>query len=133
MLEFRDDTTMSQLLGCFQDEFSKKFHYALMEMFCCELKLVIDICNKWIYKKFTKQRLVLDFTTKKKFKEQNPLNFNNECCIYGLELGVTKMYGARSNRKSYCDFIIKKEHHFLQNIFSKEKLQSSDTICNLET
>ena len=43
------------------------------------------------------------------------------------------MYGPYSDKKSYTDFIIKKEHHFLQNIFSKVELESSATICNLET
>ena len=72
-----------------------------MKMFCCELKLVIDICNKWIQQKFTNQRLVLDFATKKKFKQENLLDFNNQCCICGFELGVTKMYGAHSLKKSH--------------------------------
>ena len=104
-----------------------------MEMFCCELKLVVAIGNKWIYNRFTRQRLVLDFGTKKKFKEQNPLNFNDLCCICGFELGVTEMSRAQSAKESYCDFVIKKEHHFLQNIFSKEVLKWSESIFDSET
>ena len=33
---------------------------------------------------------------------------------------------------SYGDFIIKNEHKFLRNIFSKEELMSSDAIKNLQ-
>ena len=75
-----------------------------MEMFCCKLKFVVDICNNWIYQKFTKQRVFLDSAT----KEQNPLNFKS------------------------IDFVIKKEQRFLQNNFSKEEILSSETICNLK-
>ena len=113
MLEFKDPVTTSQLLSYIQKVISKKSHLALMGIFCCELEFVVDICNNWIYQKFTKQRFFLDFATKKKFKEQNPLNFNDDCCICGFELGVTKTYGASSDKRSYCDFVIKKEHHFL--------------------
>ena len=34
---------------------------------------------------------------------------------------------------SYGDFIIEKEHKFLRNIFSKEELESSDAIKNIES
>ena len=34
---------------------------------------------------------------------------------------------------SYYDFVVKKEYHFLQNIFTNEELEMSESICNLET
>ena len=34
---------------------------------------------------------------------------------------------------SYCDFVIKKEHHLLRIIFSNEELKLSESICDLET
>ena len=34
---------------------------------------------------------------------------------------------------SYGNFIIEKEHKFLRNIFSKEELESSDAIKNIES
>ena len=78
-------------------------------------------------------RLELSLGTKKKFKEQNPINFDDKCHICGFELSVTKKYGPKSNKMLYCDFIIKKEYHFLHNIFSKEELAMSESICDLET
>ena len=50
MLELRDDVTISQLYTCIQNVAAKKTHHALIEMFCCELKLVVDICKKWLKK-----------------------------------------------------------------------------------
>ena len=34
---------------------------------------------------------------------------------------------------AYYDFIVKKEHHFLQNIFTEDKLKKSYSICDLKT
>ena len=89
MLELRDNVTASQLYNCIQNIAAKKTHHTLTEMFCCELKLVVDICKKWIKTKFS-SRLVLSFGTKNKFREQNPLNFDKACCICGFDLSVSK-------------------------------------------
>ena len=127
----KGQVTISQLYNCIQNVAAKKTHHALIEMFCCELKLVVDICKKWIKTKFS-SRLELSLGTKKKIKEQNPLNFDGKCCICGFELSVSKKYGLISNKMSYYDFVVKKEYHFLQNIFSSEELEMSEKICNLE-
>ena len=46
MLRHRDPITTWQLLGCGQNVVSKKKDFSLIEMFCCELKFVVDICKK---------------------------------------------------------------------------------------
>ena len=46
MLEFGHNVTTSQLYNCIQNVAAEKTHHALIEMFCCELKLVVDICKK---------------------------------------------------------------------------------------
>ena len=69
MSELTDDVTTSQLYNCIQNVVAKKTHHALIEMFCCELKFVIDICKKWIQKKFS-SRLELSLGTKKKLKNK---------------------------------------------------------------
>ena len=131
MLEFRDSVTTSQLLSCIQNVAAKKTHHALIEMFCCELKFLVDICKKFIRDKFNTS-LELSFEAKKKFREHSQLNFDNLCCICSFELGVGKKYGPNSDKMTYCDFVIKKEYHFLQNIFSKEELEMPESIHNLE-
>ena len=60
--------------------------------------------------------------TKNKFKKENPLFYDSVCGICGFELGVRKIHGANSNKMSYYDFIVRKEHHFLENIFTEEEL-----------
>ena len=50
MLELRDNVTTSQLYNCIQNVVAKKTHHALIDMSCCELKFVVDICEEWIQK-----------------------------------------------------------------------------------
>ena len=95
MLRFRDNVTTSQLLGCVQNVVSKKHHYSLIEMFCCEF--LKDICSKFINETF-KDRFQLSFGVTKAFREQIPLNFEENCCICGFELGVAKRYGPNSTK-----------------------------------
>ena len=63
--------------------------------------------------------------SKQKFKKENPLCYDNPCVIWGFELGTAKIYGPNSNKMIYYAFIVKKDHHFLRNIFTKEELQTS--------
>ena len=55
------------------------------------------------------------------------------CCICGFELGIGKNYGAKTDKMTYCNFVIKKEYHFLQNIFTYKELKISNSVCDLET
>ena len=131
MLRHRDPLATSQLLGCVQNVASKKSEYSFIEMFCCKLKFTVDIYKKWVYEKFTRIRLSLDLMSKQKFKKENPLCYDNPCIIWGFQLGTAKICGPNSNKMTYYDFMVKKEHYFLRNIFTKRELQTSYRICNL--
>ena len=132
MLEYRDDVTMDQLLGCAQNVIGKKSYHLLAKMFCCELKYVVDIPKKFISEKF-KERFELTLETKNKFTEENPLNFEENCSICGFKLGIRTFYDSKTDKMTYGDFIVRQEYHFLENIFSYEELKRSNTISNLET
>ena len=69
MLELKDNVTTSQLYNCIQNVAAKKTHHALIEMLCFELKLVVDICKKWIKTKFS-SRLELSLGTKKNLRNK---------------------------------------------------------------
>ena len=102
-------------------------------MFRCELKFVVDICKKWAYEKFMRKSLSLDLTAKTKFKNENKLCNDNPCVICGFDLGPAKVYGAKPDKSSYYDFTVKKEHHFLRNIFTESELKSCPSIQNLKS
>ena len=101
-------------------------------MFRCELRFVAGISKKWTHEKFITKNLFLDLITKTKFKNENKICYDNPCAICGFDLGTAKVYGAESNKLSYYDFTVKKEHHFLRNIFTESELKSWRNIQNLE-
>ena len=72
ILEYRDNVTTSQLLECAKNVVSKKSYHSLAEMFCFQLKFVVDICKKFCNKKFS-ERLELSLEAKKKFGKEIPL------------------------------------------------------------
>ena len=67
------------------------------------------------------------------FKKNNKISYDEPYVICDFDLGVAKIYGPDSNKMSYYNFTVKKEHHFIRNIFTEEELKSSgnmDTIDN---
>ena len=101
-------------------------------MFCCELKFVIDICKKWSYARFKAKTLVLDLTSKTKFKNENKLSYDDPCVICSFSIGTAIVHGHDSNKLSYYDFVVKKEHKFLRNIFTEKSLSLLQTFVTLK-
>ena len=64
--------------------------------------------------------LELDHLTKQTYGKNNRIDWTKtNCCICGFKLSVGASFGPKSEKMAYLDFIIKKEHLFLRNIFSK--------------
>ena len=133
MLSYRDIITTRQLSNCVRDVFAKRNNFSQIEMFCCELKFVVYICKKWTHEKFIRKNLSLDLSSKISYKNANKIDYNKPCVICGFDIGVAKEYGADSKKMSYYDFTIKKDHHFLRNIFSTEELVSSENMEDVKS
>ena len=77
--------------------------------------------------KFKSQDVVSSNNIKIKYQSENPIDWQSgRCCIctFPIEINLT-MLGATKDTMSYSDFVIHKEHEFLQNIFSDEELSTS--------
>ena len=97
-------------------------------MFSTELKFVSDCLLKWFYKKHMK--LELDKEEKINYKISNPSDSEKDSCFicdFLLELRI-KGANLRESEMAYSDFIIRKEHMFLRNIFSNEEINKSEKI-----
>ena len=132
MLEHRDLTTTRQLLLCVQNVTNNRNNFSLIEMFCCELKFVFDIRKKWSYAKFKSKNLVLNLTSKTKFKNENRLCYNDTCVICGFSLGTTIVHGHDSSKLPYYDFVVKKKHKFLRKTFTVNILSLLQTFATLK-
>ena len=129
-LKCKDIVTLKQLRDCAIAVNNKKNPLAVSEMFCTEIKFATNCVLTWFYNKY--KNLELNMEAKRKFEEENPIDWDNgQCslCTFPLEVNPTT---PNNKNMSYGDFVIKKEHIFLRNIFSKEQLLKSPAIATFE-
>ena len=82
-------------------------------MFSCELKFTIDICKKWIDEKFSMRYLELGPSTKQRFKREKPIGAKRSVQFAILTI-------PHSENMTYFDFVVKKEHSFIRNVFDSD-------------
>ena len=134
-LKYKDLTTLKQLRDCAISVASKQNKIAISEMFSTELKFASDCLINWFNLKFKKQNLEVSNEKRRAFEIENQIDWKNDnckICNFPLHINPTT-FDVEKEKMSYGDFIIKKEHKFLRNIFSKEELMSSDAIKNLQS
>ena len=130
-LKYGDVITVKQLRDCALAVHKKTNVVAMSEMFCTEIKFATDCVLKWYHAKY--KNLELSLESKNEFEKENPIDWENgECvlCRFPLEANPTT---CENEKMSYGDFIIKKEHMFLRNIFSEEELLKSSSIATFES
>ena len=133
MLPYFDPVTASQLKHCAITVFNKKERFSLSEMFSCELKFVIDLLKKWLADKFFKRFRELDYFTKQKFKNENPINWSKtNCVICGFRLSTNLSYFPNEKLETFLDNVIAKEHTFIRNIYDHDEIQMSKPISTIE-
>ena len=100
-------------------------------MFCTEIKFATDCLLKWYYTKY--KNLELNIENKNRYERENPIDWENGQCVlcrFPLQANPTS---PQNEKMSYGDFVIKKEHMFLRNIFSQEELSKSPSINTFES
>ena len=130
-LKYGDVITVKQLRDCALAVHKKTNVIAMSEMFCTEIKFATDCVLKWYHAKY--KNLELSLESKNEFEKENPIDWENgECvlCRFPLEANPTT---CENEKMSYGDFIIKKEHMFLRNIFSEEELLKSSSIATFQS
>ena len=134
-LKYKDLTTLKQLRDCAISVANKKNKILISEMFSTELKFASDCLIKWFNLKFKKQNLELSNEKRRDYETENLIDWENDnckICNFPLHVNPTT-FDVEKEKMSYCDFIIKKEHKFLRNIFCEKELMSSAAIKNLQS
>ena len=134
-LKYKDLTTLKQLRDCSISVASKKNKIAISEMFSTELKFASHCLIKWFNLKLKKQNLELSNEKRRDYETETPIDWKNDnykICNFPLHVNPTT-FDVEKEKMSYGDFIIKKEHKFLRNIFSEKELMSSAAIKNLQS
>ena len=100
-------------------------------MFSIEIRFATNCVLSWFHDKY--RNLEVDIELKIQYQKENPIDWENGWCVlctFPLEANPTN---HQNKNMSYGDFVIKKEHMFLRNIFSKEQLSKSLSISTFES
>ena len=101
--------------------------------FNIELKFACDILQKWFNFKIKPGNLEIPPLKKLKYERENPLTSESKCAICHFPMKINpKGLSFTKNDMSYLDFLIRKEHTFIRNIFDEKELKKSRNICTLE-
>ena len=130
-LNYKDLITVKQLRDCALAVHQKTNKLAISEMFCTEIKFATDCLLKWYQNKY--KNTELSISSKNDFERENPIDWQNgKCVVCRFPLDATPTT-VENEKMSYGDFIIKKEHMFLRNVYSKETLSKSTALATFQS
>ena len=102
-------------------------------MFSCELKFVIDLLKKSLADKFFKRFTELDYFTKQRFKNENPINWSKtNFVICGFRLSTNLPNFPNEKLETFLDHVIAKEHTFIRTIYDHDEITMSKPISTIE-
>ena len=64
---------------------------------------------------------------------QNMYWENWKCCISNFDRSLGRANGPQSEKMTYLDFVVKKEHSFIRIISERKDLSACPEICTLES
>ena len=134
-LKYKDNITLKQLRDCALAVHEKTNLLAVSEMFCTEIKFATDCLLRWYNSKY--KQLELNEDKKSKYEQENPADWDDDVCFFckfPLQTNPLLYEKEDENEKkmTYGEFVIKKEHMFLRNVFSKEELSKSLSIATYQ-
>ena len=132
-LKYKDIITLKQLRDSALAVHKKNNALAVSEMFSIEIRFATSCLLAWFHNKYRHEEV--DLKMEIQYQNENPIDWEKGRCVlcsFPLEANLTN---AQNNKDtmSYGDFVVKKEHMFLRNIFSKEQLSKSAAISTFES
>ena len=133
MLENLDQVTAKQRKDCAVSAFNKTTKFAFSEIFSTELKVASDCIKNWFRQRFNIPFLELYAFKKQKYEKEKLIDWSlDKCVIYQFALLLGTVNGVESKELTYYDFIIRREHMLLRNIYNLEVLRKSPSLGTLE-
>ena len=131
-LAFRNQRTAEQFTDSIENVYAKRKN-AIAELFNIELKFACDLLTKWYRYKIKSNNLQVSNILRIQYERIHPITAETKCKICNFPLDVTpKGLECKESEMSYLDFLIRKEHAFIRNIFDKKELQKSRYLKSLE-
>ena len=133
-LALRKQITAEQLRDAVIAVHERKSKNAIAELFNTELKFTCDLLNKWFNLRIKSNNLSLPEYKRLAYTRNNPITAESKCEICHFPLKVSpRGLSYKENEMSYLDFLIRKEHVFIRNIFDEKDLKKSKNIATLES
>ena len=132
-LSLRKQATTEQLRDAAIAVSQRKIKNAINILFNIELKFIYDILMKWFKFKIKSCHLEIPQTARIKYERLNPLTDDTKCviCHFPMQKQI-KGLEYEGSEQSYLDFLIKKEHAFIRNIFDEKDLKQCKNISTLK-
>ena len=105
------------------------------QMFWGECALVKKTLLEWFNRKFKSQYLQISPFDKFRYERNFPIDWQNYKCLickFPLKVEPTN-YQTPDDEMTFGDFIIRYEHKFLRNIYTKEQINYSSDIKDLQS
>ena len=134
-LLFKNNKMLLELRDCAINVAAKNNLLAISKMFSTELKFTSDFLLGWFNKKYKSTNLELSSEVKKQYETKNPIIWKKDkcsICTFPLEINARSFHSKGTDKMSYSNFYIVKEHKFLRNIFLKEGLNKTKNLKNIE-
>ena len=132
-LSLRKQITTEQLRDAAIAVSERKNKNAINLLFNIELKFIDDILLKWFNYKIKNCHIEIPQLERLKFERLNPITEETKCvvCHFPMKIQIRGL-NFENNEQSYLDFLIKKEHAFIRNIFDNEEIKNCKRISTLE-
>ena len=104
-------------------------------MFCIKCALVKKTLLEWFNRKFKSHYLQISPFDKFRYERNVPIDWQNDKCVickFRLKVEPTN-YQTPDYEMTFGDFIIRYEHKFLRNIYTKEQINYSSDIKDLQS
>ena len=113
----------------------RKCKKTMRQMFCVECALVKKTLLEWFNRKCKSQYLQISPFDKFRYERNFPIDWQNYKCLickFPLKVEPTS-YQTPDDEMTSGGFIIRYEHRFLRNIYTKEQINYSSDIKDLES
>ena len=132
-LALRNQKTAEQFRDAVKDVHTKKKN-SIAQLFNVELKFACELLTKWYKFKIRSNNLNISNIVRIEYERNHPITADSNCKICNFPLDVTqKGLQYEGNEMSLdLDFLIRKEHVFIRNIFDGKDLKKSRYLKSLE-
>ena len=134
-IKFINKELVRQLKDIAFDVSKRKCKKTMGQMLCVECGLVKKTLLEWFNRKFESQYLKISPFDEFRYERNFPIDWQNDKCVickFPLKVEPTN-YQTPDDEMTFGDFIICYEHTFLRNIYTKEQINYSSDIKDLQS